>query len=98
MIAGGANRERVAVGCRFGDDVCTDSAARAGFVLDNHLLLEFVTEFCGEITRKNIGGTAGREAEHDFDRLGRPRLRRYNACWRHHHQHIGDGEQHSQLM
>ena len=79
MIAGGADGECVAVGDRLGYDVRPNGAAGTRFVFDDDLLFQFVAELGGEITLKNVGGTARWKAENNPDRLGRPRLRRYNG-------------------
>jgi hypothetical protein len=72
-VAGDAvEADRVAVGCRLGDDVGADIAARTALVLDNELLAGELAQFLADDARQHVRGGAGREQVDVAHLLGRP--------------------------
>src|SRR6266571_2791022 len=66
---GRAHEERVAVGGRLRHGVRADMAARAGLVLDEHLLLPNFGELRRHEARERVGAAAGRKGHDDAHRL-----------------------------
>src|ERR1019366_8106431 len=81
--------QRFTVGRRFCNVICGENSICAGAILDNELLAGELREFRGEWTTDNIGGTAWRETDHDFD--GLVRIIRLRADRRDPDQHDYDG-------
>ena len=67
-VVGRREQERVAVGRRLGDDVAGDDAARAGLVVDQHLLAELGRQPLGQEARHDVRDAAGREGHDQSDR------------------------------
>jgi hypothetical protein len=63
------------------DEFSADIAARAGPVLDDERLAEFVRQFLGDQPRDNVGRIAGWKADNDADRPRRIGLGGSNACY-----------------
>jgi len=63
-----AHDEGVAIGIGLRDRIGCNVAARAGLVLDNELLAEFLRDLGGDDPRQNVGGAAGCERNHQLDR------------------------------
>ena len=71
-----AHQQRVAVGGALRDDVGADVAARAGPIVDQHLLREALGELLRDRARDDVGAAARRESDDEANRLGGVGLRR----------------------
>ena len=64
-----ADHDGVAVGRRLGDLLGGDQSAGAGPVLDHEALAGRLGELLRDHARRDVGAAAGREADHDLDRM-----------------------------
>src|SRR5262249_40908791 len=69
--AAGREQHRVAIGRRARDRGAGDAASGAGAVLDHHWLFEDLLHLLGEDARHHVARPAGREADHQRDRVAR---------------------------
>ncbi len=74
-----AQHQGVAVGWRALHGRRSDVAGSAGPVVDNHLLPEALAQVLGDQAAAGIGHAAGRERDHQANRLGWPRILRQDG-------------------
>jgi hypothetical protein len=73
---GGVDEQRVTVGRGLRNVFVGDVGARAGTIVDDHLLAQVLAQLGREQARVDVDAAAGREADDQPDRLAGIRLRR----------------------
>src|SRR5438552_2667145 len=86
----------MAVGRALRHDAGGDGAARTAAVLDHERSSELLAELVGDQAPDDVGGAAGREADHDAHRLRGPGLRKGEK--RQRCQQAEEGAEHRQSI